>query len=641
MLPVVLSLLALGIGPLIGPVLQRFRGVAAALDGFIIVTVCGLVVLHVLPQSVALGGTGALLWAALGVAAPALLHRLDARQHSAAVRGSRTVVTTVVFVAAAFAHALLDGTALVGVGGADGHDHGHLNEGSSFSVLAVAVLLHRIPYGLALWLVGRERLGLPRTLLVLAALAAGTIAGAVVGDHLVTTTTAGGFALVQAFAAGAILHVLLDAPPVDVRGAPRFSFVGVVAGVGVLAVLAQSHPFLATVKDELDFAQTLTTMTLALSPGLIVGLLVASFFGRLPSRLSTARHGRFFRVVDVKGAASGAFAGALRGFCTCTVAPLYDSLVRRRASIAAATAFLVGAPELSSPSVFVTAGLVGVPFAAVRIVAALVLAIAVGVVVNAVASRGKNDGEVSSEVGAEVGAEVTAEVSIEVSGGSGFWRSFLSAFDHVAPWLVVGVLVAAFIEPLLAPDLLASVPRLLEVPLYAVVGVPFYFCGTGAAPVATVLLHKGASLGAVTALLLTAPATNLATLGLLSRLVSLRAAVAFAVAVFVVACGAGVVVNALVDAPVIGGAVLPLPSLHAPVGAPATLEVMAAVFVVALLCFSVARQGARGFLSQIVHPLDDAKGGHLHGPHCGHAEHKQPGFLKKAPVAAVKLDFTP
>jgi hypothetical protein len=267
----------------------------------------------------------------------------------------------------------------------------------------------------------------------------------------------------------------------------------------------------------------------------------------------------------------------------------------------------------------------------VRVVAVLVLAIVVGVVVNAVAARDEGVAGTDVDVGIDVGIDVSAQ--------SGFWRSFISAFDHVAPWLVVGVLVAAFVEPLVAPTLLAAVPRALEVPLYAIVGVPFYFCGTGAAPVASVLLHKGASLGAVTALLLTAPATNLATLGLLSRLVSARAAAVFAAAVFVVACAAGIIVNVLVDAFVDGGSI-PLPPLHS-AATPEIHEVIAAVFVVALLCFSVARQGARGFLSQILHPLDDAKGGHLHGPHCGHPEHKSPGFLKKAPVAAVKLDFTP
>ena len=71
------------------------------------------------------------------------------------------------------------------------------------------------------------------------------------------------------------------------------------------------------------------------------------------------------------------------------------------------------------------------------------------------------------------------------------------------------------------------------------------------------------------------------------------------------------------------------------------VEVVCLVFLCALLVSSVARQGARGFLGQILHPLDDAKGGHVHGPHCGHAEHKAPGFLKKAPVATVKIDFTP
>jgi hypothetical protein len=211
-------------------------------------------------------------------------------------------------------------------------------------------------------------------------------------------------------------------------------------------------------------------------------------------------------------------------------------------------------------------------------------------------------------------------------------RGLLRTFDHIAPWLVAAVVVAAFLEPLVTAQTLAAVPPALEVPLYAVVGVPFYVCGSGAAPIAAVLLHKGASTGAVVALLLAAPATNLATLGLLSRLISKKAAAVFAVAVFVVATAAGVAVNAVAGD-------LAVPDLHA--DAVSTVDVACLAGLLLLLCASVARQGARGFLGQILHPLDDAKGGHVHGPHCGHPEHKSPGFLKKAPVATVKIDFTP
>ena len=606
MIAVVLSLLALCIGPVVGPLLHRFRGVAAAFDGFVVVTVVGLVVLHVLPQSVALGGAGVLALAAVGVAVPALLHRLDARQQSAAVRGGRDVAAFVVVAGAAFAHAVLDGAALV-----DGHEHGGVDsDGGSVPLLAVAVLLHRLPYGLALWTVGKERLGLTRMLVVLGALVGGTITGAVLGGALMTSSTAAGFAWVQAFAAGAILHVLLDAPPVDVSGAPRWSLAGVVGGLGVLGALAQTHPFFATVGRELDFGATLWRLSTRVASPLTLALLVSALLARLPQRLRVE--------ASVVGAASGVVAGVLRTMCQCTVVPLFEGLVRRRASVAAAVAFLVGAPEVSAVSVFVSAEVLGVAFTGARVVFAVVLAVVVGVVVD---REGGNAGE--------------AAAVVEVDGPRSFSRALLASFDHAVPWLLASIVVASFLEPLLARDALAGIPPVVEVPLYVVVGVPFYVCGTGAAPIAAVLAHKGASVGAVVALWLAAPAMNLATLSLIARLISKQAAAAFVVVVFVVACAGGGIVNAFAGD-------IEVNDFHDGGGDGASLvDIVCITFVGVLLLTSIARQGARGFLGQILHPLDDAKGGHVHGPHCGHAEHRSPGFLKRPPVATVKIDFRP
>ncbi|MDP2340225.1 MAG: permease [Deltaproteobacteria bacterium] len=620
MLALVLGLLALCIGPLLGPLLVRVRPLASALDGFVVVTVCGLVVLHILPQSAALGGAIALPLAGLGLLLPALLHRVDARQATAAVRGSRAFVATALLMSAAFAHALLDGVALTA-----GGEHGHHHDDESVPLLAIAVILHRVPYALALWLVGRERMGLTRTLLVLGALALGTIAGAFAGDQLVTSSTATGLALVQAFAAGAILHVLLDAPPVDVSNSPGWSFVGVVGGVGLLVLLTRDHPILASTAGELDFTTSFLTLALAAAPALVAALgaraLATVVTTRFPAGLASSSGERGGSTLQ--NAATGVVAGSLRWLCACAVVPLFEQVVRRRASVAAAVAFLVAAPELSFPSVFLSISLLGAPFTLLRVVSAVVLAIVAAVVVGRMAP-------------ASEAAEAAVVVVDPANAEEGIKERLLRSFDHTAPWLLAGVVVAALIEPLLSPSVLMAIPRALEVPLYALIGVPVYVCGHGSAPIAAVLLHKGASAGAVVALLLAAPATNLATLGLLSRLLSKRVAIVFAAVIFACASIAGVAVNGLA-----AGVDVVIPPLHIAATGFSAIELACLCLLIALLISSVARQGVRGFLGQILHPLDDAKGGHLHGPHCGHAEHKAPGFLKKAPVARVKIDFDP
>ncbi len=618
---VVLGLCSLAVGPLVGSLLRRHVALADAVDGFIVVTVTGLVVLHVLPQSVALGGVVALPVALGGVLVPAYLHRFDAAQRPATWRGSRQVLATTLLLLAAFGHALLDGVALIDGGHGAAHERGHdLDATGGVSALALAVLLHRLPYGLALWVVGRERLGLARTLAVLGALAAGTIVGAIVGDQLVSPSTARGFALVQAFAAGAILHVLLEAPAVGSSSSPRASFVGVALGVAVLVVLTRTHPVLAVVVDELAFAPVFVLLASRLAPALLVGLLLVLALALLQKRVRPVLPAH-------RAPSSLALAGVLLAAwlsqCACRVGATWEALLRRRAGLAGAAAFLVAAPHLEIVQTLAAMALLGPGLTGARLAGAIVVAVTTGVLVGRF-TAGRSDPGAAIGAGVEVAsAHVSPSAALEAS------------VFHLAPWVLVGLVAAAFLEPLLQANAFAALSGFFGVVVAVALGGPLYLCAPAAVPVAVVLLHKGASPGAVVAFLLTAPAMNVTTFGLLARLISRRASIVFSATFLVGAVVAGV----LVDAIATRFELMP-PSLHAlaDTGTTTTQRVALAVWV-GIVAWSLARQGARGFLAQILGPLDDAKGGHVHGPHCGHKEHQQPGFGRKVAVARVVVDF--
>lgn len=619
MLAVVLGLLALGVGPLIGPWLRRTNSLAAGVDGFVVTAVCGLVLLHVLPQSIVLAGGVGFVVCALGFFTPVVLHRLDAKQLPASLAGPRALVSIVVVVAGLFIHAFLDGVALVGGGALEstlgnGAAHSHTHDDEGLSLLAIAVLLHRLPYSLAIWLVGRERLGTTRAVGLLMALAAGTVVGAIVGE-VASGSGVASLALVQAFAAGAVLHVLLDAPAFDVSSSPRASAIGVVAAVVVLVLLTRGHPVVRVAQEELQFGSTLWTLAVHSAPAVLVSLLVLGGLGLvgpgLRPRLGRSRS----RVVQ---AMSGVVAGALFPICSCSAVASFEGLVRRRTALAAAVAFLVAAPALGIPSLALSYELLGAPLALCRVVGAVVVAVVAAVVVAAVHDRPGGEGSVESAP-------------------PGFFRALSHAFDHAAPWLLLGLAVAAFAEPLLSPTTLSGSPMWLEVPLAAALGVPLYVCATGSTPIVMVLVHKGLSPGAAVAFLLAGPAVHIATIGLMTRLLSRRAAIAYVIAVVGASAGVGLIIDASFSAQSLG-----LPVLHELAATAAGPAEIASVVVVAVIVLaSIARQGARGFWGQVVRPLDEAMGGHVHGPHCGHAVYRRPRFGARAPVASIRLDFTP
>src|SRR5262249_52536105 len=119
-----------------------------------------------------------------------------------------------------------------------------------------------------------------------------------------------------------------------------------------------------------------------------------------------------------------------------------------------------------------------------------------------------------------------APIAARLAGGLRY--GFGDMVDSTAPWILVGLGLAALLGPWLSAGGVEGVPRALEVPLFALIGMPLYVCASGSTPLAAVLIAKGVSPGAAIAFLLTGPATNVTTFGVLARLHSKKTAALFA-----------------------------------------------------------------------------------------------------------------
>jgi hypothetical protein len=234
--PVLLvSLGALMVGPVVASLLGRAPVARAAMEGFVVVSVVGLVLVHILPGSVELGGLAALAAAAAGVIVPVAMHRgFHARHDHGEDRHShrhdgREVSAALVFALNALAvHAFLDGLSLTGWA---------LQDPGATS-LVVAVLLHRIPAGMAVWWFAQPRVGGAGAVGVLLLLCLATWAGFALVPGGLAAASGRGLGLFQALMAGSLLHVALDHGPHEpharrgVAGA-----VGAVAGALVLVAM--------------------------------------------------------------------------------------------------------------------------------------------------------------------------------------------------------------------------------------------------------------------------------------------------------------------------------------------------------------------------------------------------------------------
>jgi copper chaperone CopZ len=109
-------------------------------------------------------------------------------------------------------------------------------------------------------------------------------------------------------------------------------------------------------------------------------------------------------------------------------------------------------------------------------------------------------------------------------------------------------------------------------------GVPMYVCATASIPVAAAMVAKGVSPGAALVFLMTGPATNAATVGVLWRTMGRRAAALYVAVVAVSALASGMLLNAL-----FAGGGLSGEHIHNMQMLPTWLKTVAAIVLLALI----------------------------------------------------------
>lgn len=205
-----LSFVALACGPLLFSLVhQRPRAMVGA-DAFVLVAVVGLVIVHVLPQSIEVAGWAALAAACGGFILTSILEGwLDHHHHASPTEecvpqpARRWGLGLPLAIAALGLHAILDGTTFA--------EQGHLGEAGV--LLGWAVILHRLPIGFAVWWWLRPLYGAAGAWSVLILVALCTALGMVWGDQLTAAGANTTLNALQAAVAGSLLHVVMHRSP--------------------------------------------------------------------------------------------------------------------------------------------------------------------------------------------------------------------------------------------------------------------------------------------------------------------------------------------------------------------------------------------------------------------------------------------
>ncbi|MGD9202066.1 MAG: SO_0444 family Cu/Zn efflux transporter [Chitinispirillia bacterium] len=218
--------------------------------------------------------------------------------------------------------------------------------------------------------------------------------------------------------------------------------------------------------------------------------------------------------------------------CSCGVIPTAFSLRKSKASDVATLSFLISTPQTGVDSIIATYGMLGPVFAVFRPFAALVMGILGGISTSLISFKTKKDRSVDpddlhneslSDEPAENRPNLIEKINIMIK------YAFGTFLDDISIQLVVGIIISGIIAFFIPDDFFVRYVGggIVGMLLMIIAGIPLYVCATASIPIAATLMMKGLSPGAAFVFLVAGPATNAATVTLITNVMGKAIAVLY------------------------------------------------------------------------------------------------------------------
>jgi uncharacterized membrane protein YraQ (UPF0718 family) len=261
----------------------------------------------------------------------------------------------------------------------------------------------------------------------------------------------------------------------------------------------------------LDFVKEFYLLVSEMAPYLLFGFF---FAGLLKAFFPTDGIVNFMGRKNFRSVLNAAILGVPLPLCSCGVIPTAVSFYRSGATKGATTSFLISTPQTGVDSIFATYSLLGLPFAIIRPFVALVTGLVGGIANHILVKDQLSPAEQDPDRGTLRKKESFGKrMKTVVTYGFG------ELVEDIVKWLLIGLAAAALLSMLIPDSFFTRYigNRWIEMLIVLAASVPLYICATGSIPLAAVLLMKGISPGAALVLLMAGPATNVATMMVISN----------------------------------------------------------------------------------------------------------------------------
>ena len=253
-----------------------------------------------------------------------------------------------------------------------------------------------------------------------------------------------------------------------------------------------------------------------MSPYLLLGFLLA---GLMHTFIPTHLYHRYLGQPSFRSVVNAMLLSLPVPLCSCGVIPTAMSLRKQGASKGATVSFLIATPQTGIDSIIATYSLMGLPFALLRPIAAIVTSLLGGQLTNWLDNNNLQQSTIHGENEFE---HRTTGIWNRLR--QAFHYAFVEMMQDIGRWLVMGLLIAGIITVFVPDSFFALLAgnTLLSILVVLVCAVPMYLCATGSIPIAVALMMKGLSPGTALVLLMAGPAVNVASMLVVRKVMGLR-----------------------------------------------------------------------------------------------------------------------
>ncbi len=226
--------------------------------------------------------------------------------------------------------------------------------------------------------------------------------------------------------------------------------------------------------------------------------------------------------------------------CSCGVIPTAMALYKEGACKGAVVSFLIATPQTGIDSIIATYSLLGLPFAVIRPVAALVTSLFAGLTTTLFTAK-----ETSSVVLRNNTGRPAQTLSLTQKLKQVFQYGYVDMMKDIGKMLFSGLVIAGFITYFVPDDffMIFGNNTFLTMILVLLVAIPMYVCATGSIPIAIALMMKGMSPGTALVLLMAGPAANIASMWVIGKVLGKKTFVLYLTTLIIGAISMGLFID--------------------------------------------------------------------------------------------------